>query len=86
MVQDIILKADCHSARQKISHFLTETEGSSPCSQKPATGPYPEPAEPAEIKLTSWSRAPLEKLIETQSRNSVTFMEKPTIGSYYESI
>jgi hypothetical protein len=39
MVQDIILKADCHSARQKISSFLTETEGSSPCSQKPATGP-----------------------------------------------
>jgi hypothetical protein len=22
-----------------------EPEGSSPCSQKPATGPYPEPAE-----------------------------------------
>jgi hypothetical protein len=27
----------------KISRFLTEPEGS-PCSQKPATGPYPEPA------------------------------------------
>jgi hypothetical protein len=29
----------------KISRFLMEPEGSSPCSQKPATGPYPEPAE-----------------------------------------
>jgi hypothetical protein len=38
------LKSCCYSARQKIS-FLTEPEGSSPCSQKPATGPYPEPAE-----------------------------------------
>jgi hypothetical protein len=45
MVQDIIWKADCHSARQKISRFLTEPEGSSPCSQKPATRPYPEPTE-----------------------------------------
>jgi hypothetical protein len=44
MVQDIIWKADCHSARQKISRFLTEPEGSSTYSQKPATGPYPEPA------------------------------------------
>jgi hypothetical protein len=43
MVQDI-WKADCYSACQKIS-FLTEPEGSSPCSKKPATGPYPEPAE-----------------------------------------
>jgi hypothetical protein len=38
------LKADCHSACQKIS-FLMEPEGSSPCSHKPAAGPYPEPAE-----------------------------------------
>jgi hypothetical protein len=45
MLQDIILKADCYSAHQKISRFLTEPEGSSPCSQKPANGPYPEPAE-----------------------------------------
>jgi hypothetical protein len=45
MVQDIIWKADCHSACQTISHFLMEPEGSSSCSQKPATGPYPEPAE-----------------------------------------
>jgi hypothetical protein len=45
MVQDIVLKADCYSARQKISRFLTEPEGSSPYSQKPATRPYPEPAE-----------------------------------------
>jgi hypothetical protein len=40
MVHGIIWKADCHSACQKISHFLMEPEGSSPCSQKPATGPY----------------------------------------------
>jgi hypothetical protein len=45
MVQDIIWKADCHAARQKISRFFTEPEGSSPCSHVPATGPYPEPAE-----------------------------------------
>jgi hypothetical protein len=45
MVQNIIWKADCYSARQKISRFLKEPEGSSPCSQKPATGPYSEPAE-----------------------------------------
>jgi hypothetical protein len=44
MVQDI-WKADCYSAHQKISHFLTEPKGSSPCSQKTTTGPYPEPAE-----------------------------------------
>jgi hypothetical protein len=44
MVQDIIQKADGHSACQK-NPFFTEPEGSLPCSQKPATGPYPEPAE-----------------------------------------
>jgi hypothetical protein len=44
MVQDI-WKADYYSASQKISRFLTEPEGSSPCSQKPATAHYPEPAE-----------------------------------------
>jgi hypothetical protein len=30
---------------KKYPAFFTEPEGSSPCSQKPATGPYPEPAE-----------------------------------------
>jgi hypothetical protein len=44
MVQNIIWKADCHSAYQKKSFFM-EPEGSSPCSQKPVTGPCPEPAE-----------------------------------------
>jgi hypothetical protein len=42
MVQDIILKADCHSACQKISCFLMDPKGSLLCSHKPATGPYPE--------------------------------------------
>jgi hypothetical protein len=45
MVQDIIWKADCYSARQKISCFLTEPEGLSLCSQKPTTASYPKPAE-----------------------------------------
>jgi hypothetical protein len=44
MVQDIIWKADSHSACQKYPFFM-EPKGSLPYSQKPATGPYPEPAE-----------------------------------------
>jgi hypothetical protein len=30
---------------KKYPAFFMEPDGSSPCSQKPATGPYPEPAE-----------------------------------------
>jgi hypothetical protein len=30
---------------KKYPAFFMETEGSSPCSQKPATGPYPKPTE-----------------------------------------
>jgi hypothetical protein len=45
MTQNIIRKADCHSAYQKIFASVTEPEGSSPCSQKPTTEPYFEPAE-----------------------------------------
>jgi hypothetical protein len=45
MEQVIIWKADSHSACQTIACFLMEPEGSLPCSQKPATGPYPEAAE-----------------------------------------
>jgi hypothetical protein len=45
MVQDIILEADCHSAFKKYPAFFMNPEGSLPCSQKPVTGPYPEPAE-----------------------------------------
>jgi hypothetical protein len=45
MVQDIIWKADGHSACQKNPDFFMEHEGSSPCSQKPATGPYHVPTE-----------------------------------------
>jgi hypothetical protein len=44
-VQDIIWKADSHSACQKYPAFFMEPEGSLPCSQKPAIGPYPEAAE-----------------------------------------
>jgi len=40
MVQDIIWKADCHSACKKISLFLYGT----PVFQTPATVPYSEPA------------------------------------------
>jgi hypothetical protein len=45
MMQDIILKPDCHSAFKKYPAFFVEPESSLPCSQKLATGPYPEPAE-----------------------------------------
>jgi len=45
MVKDIIWKADCHSAFQKYPAAFMDPEGSSPCSQKSATGHYPEPAE-----------------------------------------
>jgi len=40
MVQNIILKA-----YQIYPTFFMEPEGSSPCSQKPASGPYPQPLE-----------------------------------------
>jgi len=43
-VQDMLLKAESHSACEKISCFLMEHEGSLPCTQKPATALYPEPA------------------------------------------
>jgi hypothetical protein len=45
MVQDVIRKAECHSACQTISRLLMEPDGSLPCSQKSAIGPYPEPSE-----------------------------------------
>jgi len=45
MMQDIILKADSHSACQKYPAFFMEPEDSLPYSQKPATGSYPEPPE-----------------------------------------
>jgi hypothetical protein len=45
MVQDSIWKANSHSACQKYPAFFMELEDSSPCFQKLATGPYPEPAE-----------------------------------------
>jgi hypothetical protein len=40
MVQDIVWNADSYSDLNNM-----EPEGSLPCSQKPATGPYPEPAD-----------------------------------------
>jgi hypothetical protein len=40
MVQNILWKSDCHSAYQKKNPFSMKLEGSSPCSQKPTTGPY----------------------------------------------
>jgi hypothetical protein len=35
-------KANSHLANQEIPPLFLETEGSLPCSQGPATGPYPE--------------------------------------------
>jgi hypothetical protein len=52
MVQDIIWKADCHSASQKTSCFLMEPEGSLPCSQKPTIRPYTKPAESSSPHLS----------------------------------
>jgi len=48
IVQNIIWKADCHSAYKR-NPFFMEHEVSSPCSQKPATGPYPEPTNSTSI-------------------------------------
>jgi hypothetical protein len=45
MVQGIIWKGDSHSACQKYTAFFMEPESSSLCSQNPAIGPFPEPAE-----------------------------------------
>jgi hypothetical protein len=44
MVQDIIWKAVTQLVKKYLA-FSMEPEGSLPFSQKPATGPYPEPAE-----------------------------------------
>jgi hypothetical protein len=44
MVQDIIWKADSRLAYKNPAFFM-KPEGSSACSQKPAIGPCPEPAE-----------------------------------------
>jgi hypothetical protein len=63
-VQDIICKAECHSACQKISYFLVEPVGSLPCSQKPVTGLYPEQSEPGYSK----KNLPLCHLVLSKSR------------------
>jgi hypothetical protein len=44
MVQEIIWRAVTQLVK-KYPAFFMEPEGSLPCSQKPATGPYPKPAE-----------------------------------------
>jgi hypothetical protein len=44
MVQDIISQAVTQLVK-KYPDFFIEPEVSLPCSQKPTTGPYPEPAE-----------------------------------------
>jgi hypothetical protein len=51
MVQNITWKADCHSAYEKNPAFFMKPEVSSPCSQKPNTGPYPEPVESSHLRL-----------------------------------
>jgi hypothetical protein len=59
MEQDIIIKVDSHSERQKNPAFFMEPEGSLPCSQKPATVPYPEAAEFISLhrSLSPWGSA-----------------------------
>jgi hypothetical protein len=45
MVHDIIWKLIVTQIVKKYPAFFMEPEGSSPCLQKSATGPYPETAE-----------------------------------------
>jgi hypothetical protein len=45
-------EANSHSVTQKIPPPLIEPEGSLPCSQEPATGPYPESDESSLQLLT----------------------------------
>jgi len=45
MVQNVIEKRIVTQLIRKYPSFFMEPKGSSPCSQKPAIGPYPEPAE-----------------------------------------
>jgi hypothetical protein len=45
MVQDIIWKVIVTQLVKKYPASFMEPESSLPCSQKPTTGPYPEPAE-----------------------------------------
>jgi hypothetical protein len=63
MVQDIILKANCHSACQRISYFVMEP--SLPCSQKSATGPYPAPAKSSSLFSSCERISPGPRRFET---------------------
>jgi hypothetical protein len=45
MAQNIIWKADYHSAYKKNPPFFIEPEGSLPCLQKPTIGPCADAAE-----------------------------------------
>jgi hypothetical protein len=42
---------------RKYPAFFMEPQGSSPCSQNPATGPYPDPAESSSIPISRRSRS-----------------------------
>jgi hypothetical protein len=75
MVQDILWKADTRLACQTTARFLMESEGA-PWSQKPATGPYPEPAEFSSSHRSLLPKAHLNVILPSTPRScqrSLTF-------------
>jgi hypothetical protein len=76
MVQDIIWRADSHSACHKYSAFFMEHEGSLSCSQKPAIGPFlsqPNPVRPIDTYLPKVHINVIFSLVPRSSQWSLTF-------------